>query len=93
MAEIKGFKEITYEQLNSLLNESFKALELSKEEVAVNTFVTTQTIYNILTSDSQPVTDKTLISVSKELGVEVLVVVNDESKSYFIKKGKIKISV
>lgn len=89
MAEIKGFKEITYEQLNTILNDNFKSLELSKEEIAVKTSVTTQTIYNILSSDSQPVTDKTLISVSKELGVEVLVVVNDESKAYFIKKKRV----
>lgn len=83
---IKGYKPITYSELNKELNKAFDTSEKSYPDLAVAAGVTsTQTIKFVFESEDQKVSDKVLTSVLNALGINGLIVWFDGGKHYLVK--------
>lgn len=82
--EIKGYKEVTYNQLQSLITKN-KEGNKSDVEIAVALKVeTTQTVRNAMQKDEQKVSDKILSLLLCIVGIDGFVLWNNGVRSYYV---------
>lgn len=95
MVEIKGYSDIDVARLQKILEKAFASSDIVKEELALALGVNSQTIDNctiIYSPKKEPNTksfkasDKILCLASKALGINLVIVVEDGKKRYYIKK-------
>ena len=85
--EIKGYKEITYNQLQSLITKNKEGNKSDVEIAFALKVETTQTVRNAMQKDEQKVSDKILSSLIGIVGLNGIVVWSNGVRHYFIKNN------
>lgn len=82
---IKGFRNVTYNDLQKELNRTFQRSGKSLPELAVSADLTsTAGVKNAFEYDEQKVSDKTLTSILGTVGLEAMVIWVNGERKYFI---------
>lgn len=83
--EIKGYKKVTYNQLQDLIKKAKEGNKSDVEIAAALKVETTQTVKNAMQKDTQKVSDKILTSLINIVGLTGCVIWESGERNYYVK--------